>query len=99
MLIPALGNLEKAHALCRQERNRTGEGVIHAENNQPKEALRAWVTAYVMAKQMNLAQALDALAKLAPLLGMPEGLEGWEKLAEKFQSGKEPDPPTSDRDA
>jgi tetratricopeptide (TPR) repeat protein len=69
-------------------------GHIHAQNDQPKEAFGAWVTAYVMAKQMNLAPALDALAELALRLGLPEGLDGWEKLSKSFQSGKELNPPT-----
>ena len=62
-------------------------GLIHAQNNQIQEAGRAWVTAYVIAKQINEAQALQALSKLAPQLGMPEGLQGWEMLAQQVQSG------------
>lgn len=59
-------------------------GHIHAQNNQMREALSAWVTVYVLAKQMNLAQALQALSSLAPQLGLPEGLEGWEMLARRM---------------
>ena len=63
-------------------------GHIHAQNNQIQEAVQAWVTVYVMAKQMNLAQALKALSDLAPQLGLPEELEGWEKLAHQMQNGE-----------
>jgi hypothetical protein len=62
-------------------------GHIHTQNNQIQEALQAWVTVYVIAKQMNLAQALQALGNLAPNLGLPEGLDGWEMLAQRMQSG------------
>ncbi len=55
-------------------------GHIYAQNKQIEKALDAWLTVYQMAKQMNLAQALEALAGLAPKLGMAEGLDGWEKL-------------------
>ena len=49
-----------------------------------QEAAQAWVTVYVIAKQMNLAQALKALADLAPKVGLPEGLDGWESLAQRM---------------
>jgi len=42
-------------------------------------------TAYVIANQMNLAQGLQAPADLAPRLGLPDGLEGWEKPAQQLQ--------------
>lgn len=60
-------------------------GHIYMQNEQVQEAVGAWVTAYVMAKQMNLAQALKALSDLAPQLGLPEGLEGWEMLAQRMK--------------
>ena len=63
-------------------------GHIHAQNNQMQEAFNAWVTVYVLAKQMNLAQALKALADLAPQLGLPEGLEGWETLSKRMNVGE-----------
>ena len=53
-----------------------------------QEAVSAWVTVYVIAKPMNLAQVLQALTNLAPQSGLPEGLEGWERLAQQMQSGK-----------
>lgn len=46
-----------------------------------QDAVSAWVTVYVIAKEINEHQALEALANLAPQLGLPEGLEGWEGLA------------------
>ncbi|MBE7535016.1 MAG: CHAT domain-containing protein [Anaerolineales bacterium] len=60
-------------------------GHIHAQNDQIQEAVSAWVTTYILAKQMNLAQALKALADLAPQLGLPEGLEGWEMLVQRMK--------------
>jgi hypothetical protein len=46
------------------------------------------VTVYAIAKPMNLAQVLQALAKLAPSLGLPAGLDGWEQLAQRIQNGE-----------
>lgn len=59
-------------------------GRIHAQNNQIHEAVSAWVTVYLFAKQINYFQALQSLSKLAPQLGMPEGLDGWEQLARRM---------------
>lgn len=71
-------------------------GHLYAQNNQIQEAVSAWVTVYRIAKPMNLAQALQALANLAPRLGLPEGLAGWEALAQQMQS---PTPSPSPADA
>ncbi len=60
-------------------------GHIYMQNEQIQEAVSAWVTVYVMAKQMNLAQVLKALSDLAPQLGLPAGLEGWEMLAQRMK--------------
>ncbi|MCX5829777.1 MAG: tetratricopeptide repeat protein [Deltaproteobacteria bacterium] len=62
-------------------------GNIHAQKEQKEEAFSAWVTVYRTAKQMGLAQALRALEKLAPELGMPAGLAGWEELAQRLPKG------------
>ncbi|MCQ3945465.1 MAG: hypothetical protein DPW21_02080, partial [Anaerolineae bacterium] len=56
-------------------------GHIYAQNEQIQEALSAWLTVYKIAKKINEYQALQALSQLAPQLGLPEGLEGWEMLA------------------
>lgn len=56
-------------------------GHIHYQNEQVQEALIAWVTVYNIAKQINLAQALQALENLAKDLGSDEGLVFWEKPA------------------
>ncbi len=37
---------------------------------------------------MNLSQALQALESLAPQLGLPKGLDGWEVLAQRMQNGE-----------
>ncbi|MEK7703229.1 MAG: hypothetical protein AAB317_04640 [Nitrospirota bacterium] len=54
-----------------------------------QEAVRAWVTVYQIAKQINLAEALQNLENLAPELGLSNGLEGWEKLSQQFHSRAE----------
>ena len=58
-------------------------GRIHIRNGQLQDAVGAWLEVYKIAKPMNLAQALQKLADLAPRLGMPEGLAGWEGLAQE----------------
>ena len=60
-------------------------GHIHAQNDEMPEAVRAWVTVYQLAKPMQLAQILDALASLAPQLGLAEGLEEWEMLSQQME--------------
>ncbi|MFZ1791856.1 MAG: hypothetical protein WAU96_00375, partial [Anaerolineae bacterium] len=61
-------------------------GHIYAQNNEMQEATGTWVITYLIAKQINSAQALQALANLAPQLGLPAGLGGWEQLAEQMQA-------------
>ena len=60
-------------------------GHIHLQNEEPQEALSAWVTVYKLARQMNLAQVLEALVGLAEQLGLPGGLQGWDALAKKME--------------
>ncbi len=60
-------------------------GHIHAQKGEIQEAVSAWVTVYLIAKQIGYAQVLQALANLAPQLGLPEGLEGWEMLAQRIK--------------
>ena len=61
-------------------------GHIHAQNSAMDDAVGAWVSVYKLAKPRNLAQALEALAALAPQLGFPEGLEGWEMLVKRMEN-------------
>jgi hypothetical protein len=58
-------------------------GFIHHQNNEKEEAFRAWLSAYQIAKAINYAQVLQALANLAPQLGLEEGLAGWERLSKQ----------------
>ena len=61
-------------------------GHMHWHNKQKEEAMNTWVASYMIAKQIGEAQALQALSKLAPQLGLPEGLDGWEMLARKMNA-------------
>jgi tetratricopeptide (TPR) repeat protein len=58
-------------------------GHIRLQNGQPQEAVAAWLAVYRQAQKMNLAQALQALAGLAPQLGLPGGLAAWEELSRR----------------
>ncbi len=59
-------------------------GHIHSQNGEREEAKRSWVKVYSIAKQINLAQALQALENLAEQLGLEGGLQGWERLAQQM---------------
>ena len=90
----ALSYLQKSLAIRKQIGDTAGlcatlfnMGHLHRQNDQVQEAMSAWVTVYGIARQINLAQALQALADLAPQLGLPEGLDGWERLAQQLQNG------------
>jgi tetratricopeptide (TPR) repeat protein len=61
-------------------------GHIHLQNGEQNEALSAWVTVYTLAKQINLAQALQALEGLAGQLGLPGGLAAWERFAQQMNN-------------
>jgi tetratricopeptide (TPR) repeat protein len=86
----ALSYLKQSLAIRQQIGDKAGlcatlfnMGHIHMQNKQVQEAVSAWVAVYAIAKQINEFQALQALSKLAPQLGLPEGLEGWEMLAQR----------------
>ena len=55
-------------------------GHIHLQNQEIQEAMNTWLTVYKTAKQINLAQVLDALENLAHTLGLSGGLDVWERL-------------------
>ncbi|PWH12137.1 MAG: hypothetical protein DDG60_14725 [Anaerolineae bacterium] len=89
----ALDYLQRALVIRQQIGDRAGLcatlfniGHIHAQKGEIRQAVSAWVTVYVIAKQINEYQALQALSNLAPQLGMPAGLEGWERLAQQMQN-------------
>ena len=60
-------------------------GHIHSQNKEFPQALQAWVSVYRPAKEMNLAQVLNALENLAGQPGLPNGLNEWEMLADKME--------------
>ena len=60
-------------------------GHIHIQNNEVQEAVSAWLTVYSIAKAINEHAALQALAKLAPQLGLEGGLQGWEALLQQAE--------------
>ena len=64
-------------------------GHIYLQNEDISNAVSSWVTAYRIASKISLAQVLQALADLAPRLGLPEGLEGWEMLAKQMDEQQE----------
>ena len=89
----ALGYLKQSLQIRQQIGDKAGlcatlfnMGHMHWQNKQQDQAMGAWVTVYTIAKSMNLAQALQALASLAPQLGIPEGLAGWEELSKKMKT-------------
>jgi tetratricopeptide (TPR) repeat protein len=57
-------------------------GHIYMQNKQAQDAAIAWVNSYQIAKQIKHAQILQALTELAP-----EGLNTWEQLTQRMQSG------------
>jgi len=61
-------------------------GHIHSQNGEKAKAMEAWISVYLQAKRMKLAQTLDALEGLAKEIGLNNGLDGWEKLAKKMKS-------------
>lgn len=60
-------------------------GHIQWKNGDRDKAMQTWRQAYEIAKQINLAQGLEALEKLAAELDLPGGLAGWEAMAKREQ--------------
>ena len=58
-------------------------GRIHMQNQEPQQAMSAWISAYVFARKLDLAEALEHLDGLAKQIG-GSGLEIWEQLAAQF---------------
>ncbi len=56
-------------------------GLIYWQNGEKERAFSTWTSVYQLAKPMQLAQILEALAGLAEQLGLPGGLDAWEALA------------------
>lgn len=83
----ALNYLKQSLAIAQQIGDKSGEcvttinlGHIHWQNDDQKSAMKCWSEAYLIAKKMNHAQALDALESIAEQLDLDGGLAGWEKL-------------------
>jgi len=55
-------------------------GHIHLQNEQQQEAFAVWVQVFMLANEIGLAQALDALDDLGKKLGK-DGLIFWQQLA------------------
>jgi tetratricopeptide (TPR) repeat protein len=91
-LEPALHSLKKALDHCLEIGDRSGLcatlfniGHIHMQNNEPGEAVAAWTTVYAIAREIKLAQALNALESLARQLGQ-EGLAFWDNLRKQIKA-------------
>ena len=89
----ALRYLESSLAIKQEIGDRSGIcttlfniGHIHLQNHEIEQAINKWLTVYVLASKMSLAQSLDALTELAPQLGMNNGLSGWQQLLEEKQA-------------
>lgn len=63
-------------------------GRIHWANEERLEALEVWASVYRQAQSIGLAETLQALAGLAPRIGLPNGLASWESLARQIESGE-----------
>ncbi len=59
-------------------------GHIYLQHEDVSNAVTSWVTVYKIARQINLAQALQALESLASQIDLPGGLDGWEKLSKQM---------------
>jgi hypothetical protein len=60
-------------------------GHIHWQNNEKPQAMQKWIEVYLIAKEINLAEVLNALEGLAGSVGIKDGLKGWEKLAQNYE--------------
>ena len=60
---------------------------INAYNEQIQELICAWVPVYVIAEQMGLFQALQAVRKNRPTIRLLEGLDGWETWRRECKVG------------
>lgn len=66
-------------------------GNIHAQSQQIEEAYIEWVDSFILAKEIGLDQVLQVLESIAPQIGLPKGLGGWEILARNRQNGEKVD--------
>ena len=86
--VKALSYLEQSLSISQEIGDASGMcatffniGNIHHQNKEPEQAVACWLRVYGMAKKIGLAQALQALERLAEQLAMEGGLQAWQKLA------------------
>jgi tetratricopeptide (TPR) repeat protein len=91
----ALEYLNQSLAICQQIGDKAGLcatlfniGHIHFKKDEHPKAVGAWGTVYRLATSMHLAQALEALEKLADELELKGGMDGWARLSKEME--KEP---------
>ncbi|WP_417910848.1 hypothetical protein [Candidatus Electronema sp. PJ] len=63
-------------------------GHLHRDKGEEEKAQQTWLQAYLLAKEIGLAEALQNLAQLAEKLGWEGGLQAWQTLAEKYKLSK-----------
>jgi tetratricopeptide (TPR) repeat protein len=61
-------------------------GYIHLQNNEKPKAMQKFLEAYLIAKEIDFVQILNALERLSKQLGIENNLEGWEKLAQDYKN-------------
>ena len=86
----ALEYMGQSLAICREIGDRPGMclrlfnlGHIQLTKQDTEAAMSSWLTAFQIAKETGLAQALNALEALAKQMGHEDGLGFWESLSAK----------------
>lgn len=63
-------------------------GQLYMQYGQKQNAFRTWANLYLFAKEKNLHQILQRLEKLAPTVGILDGLRGWERLSQDMKNNR-----------
>ncbi len=61
---------------------------IYFQNDDSENAFTSWVMAYKIANNTGCKYILQLLEELAPQLGLPDGLDGWEQLSQQMGEGE-----------